>query len=58
MRPNRTTLEQRSKQLTVRPNRSSLVTMVNNWRESVWEDLLDDIAEDISQLDSDEFTAV
>ena len=31
---------------------------VSNWRESVSEDLLDEIAEDVSQLDNNDLGAI
>jgi len=31
---------------------------INSWRESAWEDLLDEIAEDVSQLDNDDLGAI
>ena len=38
--------------------RTRMMASVSNWRELASEDLLDEIAVDVSQLDSDEFGAI
>ncbi len=35
-----------------------MMASVSSWRESGWEDLLDEIAEDVSQLDNDDLGAI
>ena len=37
--------------------RTRMMAGTNSWRESAWEDLLDEIAEDVSQLDNDNLGA-